>query len=162
MPYDEFFDRVRNTPLLILDDLGAQTSTPWAKEKLDQLLNYRFNSQLATVIVAIVPIDQLEARTHTRLADPNLCQVYQIDDEEALSEYCWGPEFALQQTMTFESFDWRRINLPAEQRQNLEEAFKLALRFAQSPEGWMTHRCCLQGPDLNPRDCVWERRQSAR
>ena len=137
MPYDEFFDRVRNTPLLILDDLGAQTSTPWAKEKLDQLLNYRFNGQLATVIVAIAPIDQLEARIHTRLADPNLCQVYEIDGEEALSEYCWGPEFALQKTMTFESFDWRRINLPAEQRQNLEEAFKLALRFAQSPEGWL-------------------------
>ncbi|MDI6815297.1 MAG: ATP-binding protein, partial [Dehalococcoidales bacterium] len=29
IPYDEFFDQVRNTPLLILDDLGAQTSTPW-------------------------------------------------------------------------------------------------------------------------------------
>jgi len=31
IPYDEFFEQVRNTPLLILDDLGAQSSTPWAK-----------------------------------------------------------------------------------------------------------------------------------
>jgi len=53
MPYDEFFEQVRNTPLLILDDLGAQSSTPWAKEKLDQLLNHRFNNQLPTVIVSI-------------------------------------------------------------------------------------------------------------
>ncbi|MEJ2047769.1 MAG: ATP-binding protein, partial [Dehalococcoidia bacterium] len=42
IPYDEFFDQVRSAPLLILDDLGAQAATPWAKEKLDQLLNYRF------------------------------------------------------------------------------------------------------------------------
>ncbi|GAI75364.1 unnamed protein product, partial [marine sediment metagenome] len=41
MPYEEFFDQVRNAPLLILDDLGTQTATPWAKEKLEQLLNYR-------------------------------------------------------------------------------------------------------------------------
>jgi len=32
VPYDEFFDQVRNAPLLVLDDLGAQTSTPWARK----------------------------------------------------------------------------------------------------------------------------------
>ncbi|GAI66836.1 unnamed protein product, partial [marine sediment metagenome] len=73
IPYDEFFDQMRNAPLLVLDDLGAQTSTPWVKEKLDQLLNYRFNSELPTVIVAIIPIEQLEDRIRTRLTDPNLC-----------------------------------------------------------------------------------------
>ena len=69
MPYDEFFEQVRNAPLLILDDLGAQSSTPWAKEKLDQLLNHRFNNQLPTVIVSIVPIEELEERIRTRLTD---------------------------------------------------------------------------------------------
>jgi DNA replication protein DnaC len=57
MPYDEFFEQIRNAPLLILDDLGAQTGTPWAKEKLDQLLSYRFSEQLPTVIVSIVPVE---------------------------------------------------------------------------------------------------------
>jgi DNA replication protein DnaC len=37
MPYDEIFHKVCNAPLLILDDLGVQASTSWAKEKLDQL-----------------------------------------------------------------------------------------------------------------------------
>ena len=32
IPYDEFFEQVRNAPLLVLDDLGVQTSTPWAEE----------------------------------------------------------------------------------------------------------------------------------
>ncbi len=62
IPYDEFFEQVRNTPLLVLDDLGAQSSTPWAKEKLDQLLNHRFSHQLPTVIVSIVPIEELDER----------------------------------------------------------------------------------------------------
>ncbi|GAJ19913.1 unnamed protein product, partial [marine sediment metagenome] len=35
--------------------LGAQASTPWVKEKLDQLLTHRFNSELPTVIVTITP-----------------------------------------------------------------------------------------------------------
>jgi len=136
--YDEFFNRVRNTPLLILDDLGAQATTPWAEEKLDQLLTHRFNSQLPTVVVTITPIEQLEDRIRTRLTDPNLCQVYLIEEKKPLSlEYSWGPEFELQKSMTFANFDWKRVNLPPEQRQNLEEAFRLALDFAKSPESWL-------------------------
>jgi len=32
--YDETFDRIRNAPLLILDDLGAENASEWAQEKL--------------------------------------------------------------------------------------------------------------------------------
>ena len=48
--YDELFDKMRNAPLLILDDLGTQSTTPWAQEKLFQLLNHRYNGRLPTVI----------------------------------------------------------------------------------------------------------------
>src|SRR5262249_36646230 len=34
--YDEQFDRVRNAPVLILDDLGTESATVWAREKLFQ------------------------------------------------------------------------------------------------------------------------------
>ena len=142
MPYDEFFDQVRNAPLLLLDDLGAQTSSPWAKEKLEQLLNYRFNSGLPTVIVTIVPVEQLEDRIRTRLTDPNLCRVYVVEGKHASSlDYIGGLGLALLKTMTFDSFDWRRVNLSLERRQNLEQVFRLALDFAKSPEGWLV----LQG-----------------
>jgi len=30
--YDELFNRVRSAPLLIMDDLGTQSATPWARE----------------------------------------------------------------------------------------------------------------------------------
>jgi DNA replication protein DnaC len=136
--YDELFERVRNAPLLILDDLGAQAGTPWAKEKLDQLLNHRFNHELPTVITTNTPIPELEDRIRTRLSDPRLSQVYAIKEKPALLlEYGWGPEFELQKTMTFESFDHKRVNLPPEQRENLEAAFRLAFDFAKSPEGWL-------------------------
>jgi len=137
MPYDEFFDQVRNAPLLILDDLGAQTSTSWAREKLDQLLTHRFNSKLPTVIVPIIPLEQLEERIRTRLTDPELSQVCVIEEKQPSSvDYTWGPEFELQKSMTFDNFDWRRVNLPPEQQENLKEAFRVAFDFAKSPEGW--------------------------
>ena len=132
--YDEFFNQVRNAPLLILDDLEAQTSTPWAKEKLEQLLNHRFNSELPTVITTNIPIEQLEEKIRTRLSEPKLCQVYVIEERQP---YTGGLELKLLKTMTFDNFDWRRVNLPPEQRQNLEQAFQLARDFAKSPEGWL-------------------------
>ncbi len=137
VPYDEFFDQVRDTPLLVLDDLGAQASTPWAKEKLDQLLTHRFNCELPTVIVTITPIEQLEDRIRTRLTDPVLCQIYAIERKPVSLEYGWGPEFELQKMMTFDNFDWKRVNLLPEQQENLATAYRLAFEFAKSPESWL-------------------------
>ena len=142
MPYDEFFDRVRNSPLLILDDLGAQTSTLWAKEKLDQLMNHRFNGELPTVITTSTPIEQLEERIRTRLTDPKLCHICVVEEKLPSSlEYAGDLGLALPKSMTFDNFDWRRVNLLPEQRQNLEQVFRLALDFAKSPDGWLV----LQG-----------------
>jgi DNA replication protein DnaC len=138
IPYDEFFEHVRSAPLLILDDLGTQTSTPWAREKLDQLLTYRFSGELPTVIVPIIPIEQLDERLRSRLTTSQLCQVCVIENKQPeLLDYSWGPEFELQKGMTFDNFDWKRVNLPLEQQENLKEAFRLAFDFARSPEGWL-------------------------
>ena len=141
MPYDEFFDQVRNAPLLVLDDLGAQTGTPWAKEKLDQLLTHRFNSELPTVIVTIIPVEQLDERLYTRLTDPRLCQAYVVEEKQTSLVYSWGPEFEAQKRMTLANFDYKRANLPPEQRENLELVFRAVFSFAESPEGWLV----LQG-----------------
>jgi len=138
MPYDEFFEQVRNAPLLIMDDFGAQSSTPWAKEKLDQLLNHRYANRLPTVIISIAPIEELEDRTRSRLTNTDFCQIHTIGSKTpTLYSSSWAPWFELQKNMAFESFDWKRANLPLEQRQNLEAAYNLALDFAKSPDGWL-------------------------
>lgn len=138
MPYDELFEQVRNVPLLVLDDLGAQSSTAWAKEKLEQLLNHRFSNRLPTVIVSILPVDELDERIRTRLVASSLYQLCSYDKRspEALA-LGWAPQFSKQKDMTFENFDWKRANLPVEQKENLDKAYHLARDFAESPEGWL-------------------------
>lgn len=70
--FDEQFEAVRNTPLLILDDLGTQTTTSWATEKLFQILNHRYILKLPTVITTNAQLDELGDRLASRMADPEL------------------------------------------------------------------------------------------
>ena len=72
--YDELFEQVRNVDLLVLDDLGAQASTPWAQEKLYQVVNYRHVQGLATVVTtdrSAAEIQEAHPRIVARMADPN-------------------------------------------------------------------------------------------
>ncbi|RME12272.1 MAG: AAA family ATPase [Ardenticatenia bacterium] len=48
--YDKRFEQVRRAELLVLDDLGTHSATPWAQEKLFQLFNHRYMARLPTVI----------------------------------------------------------------------------------------------------------------
>jgi DNA replication protein DnaC len=136
--HDELFEKVKNTPLLILDDLDLAVTTPWAKGKLEQLLNHRFNIQLSTVIATNVPVDDLDNVVKGHLSDPDLCQTYIIDKvSSTLLEKLEGLDLALIKEMSFETFDCKRLNLPVEERQNLEQAFHVAVNFSKSPQGWL-------------------------
>jgi DNA replication protein DnaC len=73
--FDTMFERVRNVPLLILDDLGAQSGTPWADEKLFQLINHRYNASLPTVITTNLTVRDLDARLGSRLTDPQISTI---------------------------------------------------------------------------------------
>jgi DNA replication protein DnaC len=76
--YDELFQRVKTTPLLILDDLGTQSATPWAKEKLYQIFNERYNGKLPTVITTSEKLENLDARIQSRMLDDRLCSIHGI------------------------------------------------------------------------------------
>jgi DNA replication protein DnaC len=135
-PYDEFFEQVKNAPLLVLDDLGVQSATPWAREKLDQLLTFRFNGELPSVIVVTQPLEQLDDRLRTRLTDSRLVKLFTLEEASPTNIYSWAPEFALQKNMTFISYK-RRNDLSAEQQDNMDQAYRLAFDFARNPEGWL-------------------------
>jgi DNA replication protein DnaC len=138
IPYDDLFEKVKNTPLLVLDDLGVQSGTPWAKEKLDQLLTHRFHARLPTVVTTDIPIEEMEERISARLRDDSLCQIYTVQERSSsLYEGAGISELPLLKMMTFDTFDLKRANLSLEQRQNLEHAYRLAHGFAQSPQGWL-------------------------
>ena len=75
---DRRFEEIKKTRLLILDDLGTQSATPWAKEKLYQLFNYRYNAELPTVITTSNMPAELDPRLYSRMQDERLCQLVLI------------------------------------------------------------------------------------
>ncbi len=71
--YDQLFAKMREAEVLVLDDLGAQQSSSWASEKLFQLLNYRYNMGMPTVITAnLKGIQGIDERIRSRLMDNSL------------------------------------------------------------------------------------------
>jgi len=76
--YDQLFEEVKNAPLLILDDFGEQSTTPWAQEKLYQIINHRYNARLATVITTRLALDEMDSPISSRLDDPRISVVFNI------------------------------------------------------------------------------------
>lgn len=134
--YDELFERIKNIQLLVLDDFGVESPTPWAKEKLIQLLNHRFHAMLPTVVVTDVRLEKMDERLQAFFAHDDFCRVCFIGQSSSLRDMD-GLQLALLKSMTFDNFDYKRLNLSLEQRQNLEQAFRLAQEFARGPEGWL-------------------------
>lgn len=76
--YDELFESLKNTPLLILDELGMDTATPWARDKLYQLINFRYNTRLPTVITMNAGAEAIDDRLWSRINDRNLTTVCEV------------------------------------------------------------------------------------
>jgi len=78
--YDEQFWLVREAEVLVIDDLGAEQSTPWAGEKLFQLFNHRYNWHLPTVITTNnLGLNAVDARISSRLSDTSLVRKVTIN-----------------------------------------------------------------------------------
>ena len=136
--YSDLFEQVRSTPLLVLDGLGSQSATPWAEEKLRQIINHRFNAELPTIVTTAVPLSALDPYIATRLTTRGLGRVVELGltQSERLEELGRIPENMLN-TMTFERFSTSVSGLTSEQRKSLEAAYHAAENFAERPDGWL-------------------------
>ncbi len=76
--HDELFENAKTTNLLILDDLVTESATPWAQEKLYQIINCRYNYRLPTVITTSRPLGQIDNRIASRIQDESLSKVIKI------------------------------------------------------------------------------------
>ncbi len=72
MRYETRFDTIRSADLLILDDLGTENATPWAQEKLFQIINHRYMERLPTVVTSNVVPEKIDGRIRSRLFDVGL------------------------------------------------------------------------------------------
>ena len=139
--YDDLFEQLRNTPLLILDDLGAQSSTPWAQEKLFQLINHRYNAQLPTVITTNQRLDELDPRLRSRLMDAVLVTNVAILAPDFRTGKNSGQSelstLSLHEVQRFDTFDALRGDVSPAERTNLRDAAQACVEFARSPQGWL-------------------------
>ena len=137
--YDELFEQVRTAPVLVLDDLGSHSSTPWAQEKLFQVFNYRFNAVLPTLITVRGATQRLEEGIRTRMELASFSSIYSLghSNPELLMEI-GGLQGDMLEHMTFENFKLGRgVSGTKEQREGLKFAFDMASTFAESPKGWL-------------------------
>lgn len=139
LPFDQLFEQVKNAPFLILDDIDAVSPTPWAKEKLLQVVNHRYNARLATVFTCSLRPSQLDERLRTRLSDGSLAHVALLGAAGPASyRQVGGMTRERLAEMQFRDFDLAGTSLNQQERESLEAALREAKNFAESPGRWFT------------------------
>lgn len=141
--YEVRFEEIRRAPLLVMDDFGTQNATEWAREKLFQIINYRYINHLATVITTNLPLAEIDDRIRSRLIDPELVTRVNITapdyrnpsadyGQHAISIHINSPE------LTFETFSLRKDEgLSKNKIASLERAYRATQEFANNPKGWL-------------------------
>jgi len=67
--FDNLLKQIKEVPLLILDDLGVEQSTPWARAKLDEIIDYRYIRGEKTLFTTNLAPDKLQDRIASRLQE---------------------------------------------------------------------------------------------
>ena len=128
----------------MLDDLGTQNTTAWAREKLFQIINYRYTHKLPTVVTTNIGLNEIDERVSSRLQDRELVIKIQIDAPDfrnPLMDANASPISSLAHISdhrTFDKFSARKNErLPADVQNSLDKAFFAAQQFAEQPQGWL-------------------------
>ncbi|MDE2686310.1 MAG: ATP-binding protein [Chloroflexota bacterium] len=134
IPFSEVYRRVSEVDVLFLDALGASSASPWALEKLQQLLNHRFSTNLPTVVTVSCSLRELDPHIAARLQDPDVSTVLRTGETGATQSVLMAPPPTLLNRMTFPAF---KVQGGLEGRDYRGLAKRAALSFARAPEGWL-------------------------
>lgn len=149
--FTQVFDLVRQVDVLILDDLGSQSSTPWAREKLFQILNHRYIQAMATILTSNLMVWEYEPRLQSRLSDARLVRRIVMDapDYRAYGSHAGLEDdftglnrLNLHQEQRFSAFHFQWSGNTAQEMSSIRERVKRIQAYAQHPVGWLT----LNGP----------------
>jgi DNA replication protein DnaC len=141
--FEERFEQIRTAPLLVMDDFGTQNATPWAQEKLFQIINYRYINRLPLVVTTNLMLEEIEGRIRSRLEDPEMVtRVHiRVPDYRRPMVEAGDSELSyldLLHNLTFDTFDSRKgEGLSPDHLKSLERAFEAARKYAESPQGWL-------------------------
>ena len=118
--FEQRFEDIRNSNLLILDDFGTQNATAWAQEKLFQIINYRYINKLTTVITTNLMLGEIEGRIRSRLQDESFVNHLVISAPDyRRPEETSNPGISMlslpeMKAMTFKSFQMREDEIGQE------------------------------------------------
>ena len=148
--FDERFQQVRNAPLLILDDLGSQSNTEWAQEKLYQIFNHRYNAATPTVVTTNQELETVEGRIRSRLVDHRLVKIITIavPDFRHAGFHEMQPDLStldLHLDQTFSTFNMRERELPQNESNNIRRAFDAAKNYSEAPTDWLVFNSIAHG-----------------
>ena len=60
--FKEKYDKVKNVPLLLIDDIGSENTTDWARDEiLCPLIQYRMENNLTTFFTSNLNLEELES-----------------------------------------------------------------------------------------------------
>lgn len=141
--FESRFIKIRSASLVILDDFGTQNATDWAKEKLFQIINYRYINRLPMVLTTNLSMKDIDGRIRSRLEDPELVEIVKIiapDYRNPTGDLGYHELSSLPQkhNLTFETFSLRQgEDLSPEDIKSLDKALKVAKDFAKNPQGWL-------------------------
>ena len=129
---------------MVLDDLNTQYVSQWAQEKLFQILNHRFNAQLATVITVRGALERLDESLRSRIETAeDFSNVFQLGQYNTRLARRIGDIPSGMLRMNFTNFDHRGgSSSTSNQQASLEHALSSARKFAGRPDGWIL----LTGP----------------
>lgn len=65
--YKSIMNKLKDSSLLILDDLGAEKTTEWVRERFYEIINYRINNELSTFYSSNLSIEDLEIKLGSRI-----------------------------------------------------------------------------------------------
>ena len=137
--YSDLFEQVRSTPLLILDGLGSESTSPWAEEKLRQVINHRYNAELPTVMTtAEYLVEDIDLYIRVRLGT----NVIDIGTQRPIGAPRLGTvPLGLSSRMTFDSFVVDGHNARTRpQQESLQTALEAAQEYANPDRNkmWLT------------------------
>lgn len=67
--FKRFIDKVTNSSLLVLDDIGAEYPNNWVLNKVDAIITRRYNARLPVIITINMNREELKARYAERIYD---------------------------------------------------------------------------------------------
>ncbi|MFL2634418.1 MAG: ATP-binding protein [Dehalococcoidia bacterium] len=136
--YNNYLNKLKNVNVLIIDDLVLDHVSKWAMEQFAQVIIYRFDHNMKTIINYINLASDLDERIFTRFQDEEKSDRMKLDNLSVEHFSSIGAMTQKQiQEYKFDNFNPIGHGLNGEAKNNLNDALNLSKSWAENPEGWL-------------------------